>query len=383
LRLEGTLDAFSLPDIFQLLSFTKKTGTLHLRRDDLHGVVHLRDGAVTGGRGDATRQALGRRLVGAGLVGDDALADAAEQVMDDPSLGLGRLLVDKGSVPADVVVPLAMEQVSDAVFELLRWPNGEFAFVMDEADPDEVGVALPVEEVVAEATRRMETWNALAERVPSLDAVVTVSPAPAEDPVLSRDEWALLALVNGGRSVSDLVALAGKGEFAVVATLADLADRGLVSIGGDATALDPQLQRLQVLAALEGRPVTAPAPPAEPAPSAASPAADAGPSLDPAPVPQARHPEPAHAETRRPIPDRPEPFTPARRPAHAEPTAPAFARYAGSQPPAAGPSSPAPVTATQGAHALAAEPAPAGVIDRDPAVNKSLLLRLIAGVRGL
>ncbi len=33
MKLEGTLDAFSLPDIFQLLSFTKKTGTLHLRRD--------------------------------------------------------------------------------------------------------------------------------------------------------------------------------------------------------------------------------------------------------------------------------------------------------------------------------------------------------------
>ena len=28
MKLEGTLDAFSLPDIFQLLSFTKKTGTL-------------------------------------------------------------------------------------------------------------------------------------------------------------------------------------------------------------------------------------------------------------------------------------------------------------------------------------------------------------------
>ena len=47
MRLEGTLDAFSLPDIFQLLSYTKKTGTLHLRREGQHGVVHVRDGAVT------------------------------------------------------------------------------------------------------------------------------------------------------------------------------------------------------------------------------------------------------------------------------------------------------------------------------------------------
>ena len=64
MRLEGTLDAFSLPDIFQLLSYTKKTGALHLRRDALHGVVHLRDGAVTGGRSDVSRQALASQIGG-------------------------------------------------------------------------------------------------------------------------------------------------------------------------------------------------------------------------------------------------------------------------------------------------------------------------------
>ena len=79
MRLEGTLDAFSLPDIFQLLSFTKKTGALHLRRGDVHGVVHFAAGAVTGASADQGRQALGRRLVGAGHVSDDALTQAVER----------------------------------------------------------------------------------------------------------------------------------------------------------------------------------------------------------------------------------------------------------------------------------------------------------------
>ncbi|MCZ3387033.1 MAG: DUF4388 domain-containing protein, partial [Actinomycetia bacterium] len=30
MKLEGSLDAFSLPDVFQLLSLTKKSGGLHL-----------------------------------------------------------------------------------------------------------------------------------------------------------------------------------------------------------------------------------------------------------------------------------------------------------------------------------------------------------------
>ena len=48
MRLEGSLDAFSLPDIFSLLSMTKKTGGLHLRRADAHGAVWLADGQLTG-----------------------------------------------------------------------------------------------------------------------------------------------------------------------------------------------------------------------------------------------------------------------------------------------------------------------------------------------
>ena len=125
MRLEGTLDAFSLPDIFQLLSYTKKTGTLHLRRtaasgEDAHGVVHLRDGAVTGARADARRQALGRRIVGAGVVDDKALAEAVTRVQADPSCGLARALADAGSLSEEFGRALAAEQAADAVFELLK-----------------------------------------------------------------------------------------------------------------------------------------------------------------------------------------------------------------------------------------------------------------------
>jgi hypothetical protein len=63
-------------------------------------------------------------------------------------------------------------------------------------------------------------------------------------------------------------------------------------------------------------------------------------------------------------PRRPEPFLPKRQPEHPEEL------------------TPTPVAAVAGGGA-AASPAPASYIERDPSVNKSLLLRLIAGVRGL
>jgi hypothetical protein len=365
-RLEGTLDAFSLPDIFQLLSFTKKTGTLHLRREAAHGAVHLREGAVTGARADVARQELGRRLLGSGLVDDEALAAAAEELAADGSLSLAQLLAEKAGLDVEQVKAVAAEQATDAVFSLLRWSDGEFAFVVDETDPDDLGASVPVDEVVAEGQRRLEAWAGLVEQVPAPDAVVTVNPVPTADPAATRDEWALLSMVDGKRTVADLVSLSGRGEYAVVSALAGLVSRGLLVVGGAGD--DKLLRRHSLLAALEGSPL--------PEPPAAVPAQAAAPVV-PAPSGPV-------------IPARPEPFTPPRKPEHAE-EAPAYARAS------TGKGAPSTRTTTagggsghgsvQGATALqpdaSADPVVASLIERDPSVNKSLLLRLIAGVRGL
>ena len=362
MRLEGTLDAFSLPDIFQLLSFTKKTGTLHLRRQDGHGVVHLREGSVTGARSDVRRQALGRRIVGTGLVEDAALTAAVTRVKKE-KCGLAGALAAAGAVEESVLRGLAAEQATDAIFDLLRWTEGDFAFVVDEADPDDLGAAMGVEDVVNEARRRIESWE--LSPVPPMDAVVSVTSAPLDEPTLSRDEWSLLALVDGRRTVADFVMLSGRGEYAVVCVLAGLVERGLLAYGDTTQAL---LRRQEQLQALEG---LAEAPPARPAQPERTPARTA-------PVERAAV-----------IPERPEPFTAPRQPEHAE-TAPAYARAS---------AAPRPITATgpaqvhasvgdvQGSVAMQPAPelvpAPALYIERDPSVNKSLLLRLIAGVRGL
>ena len=380
MRLEGTLDAFSLPDIFQLLSFTKKTGALHLTRSSgQHGAVHVRNGLVTAARADVTRQELGRRLLSSGLVDDEAFASAAEQLADDPGAGLARLMAEKADLAAEDAKRIAADQIADAVFDLLRWPEGAFAFVVDEADTDDLGVELPLEQVVEEGKRRLDAWPAIAEQVPAADAVLRLNPAPPAEPTTTPAEWSLLALVDGRRTVGELVALAGRGEFAVVQALAALVGRGLLVVG--ALGDDQVLRRHRLLSAFEGvhvpedEPVAAAVPVVEPV---AEPAAE--PVTEPAAAEVSSVPAqpvaPGPRSASPVIPERPEPFTPARRPDHPEP---ALVRASAEG---------ATVTAigghgsVNGATAMQPDAQP-GVVERDPSVNKSLLLRLIAGVRGL
>ncbi len=373
MKLEGTLDAFSLPDIFSLLSATKKSGTLHVRREHgRHGAIHLREGAITGARAQVERQELGRRLVGAGLVDDATLSKAVEKVSHKEGAGLGRMLADTATLDVDTVQALAAEQAVDAVFDLLRWTEGEFAFVADEPDPDDLGASLTVEQVVTEARRRLDAWPSLAAVVPSPDSVVTVAQRPAGEPTVAAADWWLLALVDGRRSVGELVALSGKGEYAVVSALAGLVSRGLLEVRHSADEALTSLHRRQtLLAGLEGVPVpTAPPAAARAAAADGHPAAArrcarpghprAARALRRSASARARRARTRLRPQRRRVGDRRRPALLLRSPP--VPTGRSTA------PPRCSPS-------------LSSSTTPG--LSLDPSVNKSLLLRLIAGVRGL
>lgn len=393
MRLEGSLDAFSLPDIFALLSMTKKTGGLHLRRDSAHGVVWFSAGSLTGGSAAFERQSLLRRVVAMAGVEAETLQDAAALARDE-SIGVVSALLRLEAVDEARLHEIAGEHIVDTVFSLLRWETGDFEFVVDEANADAVGVERAVDEVVTEARRRIEDWNALGDDVPTPGTVLRLAAKAAGTVSLEPDQWALVVLADGRRNVADIVDLSGRGDYAAVRDLSELIRAGVLSEVGSED--NPVAARLDVLAQIEGLPrqraaadpelveadVTGPEQeqPAEPelaAPPVMSIAADTdGPAGESA-LTSLTGPEPARAEATpirptgrdlsRVTPQRPEPFLPGRQPEH----------------PDGGPAVPSTVGALAAATAPAPAPAPASHIERDPSVNKSLLLRLIAGVRGL
>jgi hypothetical protein len=298
LKLEGSIDAFGLPDILQLLSATQKSGALRIHQElaatdgsatgQLSGVVRLAEGNISGASSDMSRQSLARRVVGAALVGDDVLSAAVEQVRFAGTGGVVRALITAGAISEDEVLPVARLQTTDAVCELLRWTSGNFSFRDAEADPDNLSLRLPVEELVAEGQRRLATWPALTALVPSAATVLSLSIAPSTDPVCSREEWALLALVDGRRTVAEIVALLGAGEYAIVRALAALVERGLLvnSEGGNngISGLADLERRQGLLAVLEsGQPIPQPRTTAEEATAAPIPA-DVSPALAEAPL---------------------------------------------------------------------------------------------------
>jgi len=445
MKLEGSLDTFSLPDIFQLLSFTKKTGGLHLECGGNDGVVFFGTGLITGASADSSRQPLARRLIGAGVVDDEALAAAVQIATQGHGVGVAKALLDNGAIEAGMVRQAVADQTVDAVFDLLRWNDGSFAFVLDEGNPDDVGVTLGIDTVVSDADARKSSWEAVSALVPSSHAILAMPIVLPGDPQISREEWSLLAFVDGRRTVGELVDLTGSGQYAVVSLLAGLVGRGLLEVRDDDTPdhVGVVVRRQGLLAPLEGVPFTPTLEPVpEPPPVEEPPVAEA--PVEDAPAEEAPYagelvgagaPDPSEpgiggitdhvitdgepwsgsdASTDQPdtfdqpvsdepalvtayagdgpdmlggahvpgdvVPPRPEPFLPRRQADFDDGSHAAASPLAGRPMPmhAGGVSGD-----VIGSTAVALDPEAASVIERDPNVNRSLMLRLIAGVRGL
>jgi len=389
-KLEGSLDAFGLSDVFHLLQATQKTGGLWLRREGSEALVHLEDGAISAATLDPARMGLLRRLVMTGAVDDEAIADAATYAADN-GIGLVAALQALDLVADDELTRLARVMVIDVVFDLLQWPEGDFSFAAEERSADDVGLRLATAEAVTEARSRVDRWESAAVTVPSPASVPSIIERVDDPtPVLAAEQWSILALIDGRRSVQEMVDLIGVGAFDVVIVLADLVEAGLVQVTppGDEAPLQVRLRRLELMGLLDAAAAAADVP------DAGAISATASASTPSATAARARE-EPAPSQLSRSgvVPERAEPFPSTRRPDHPEPAPVGASRARASLA-----SRPA-ATTVVGANAVANDPLdqmhPARELadphalpesadeDADPLFNRSLVLRLIAGVRGL
>jgi hypothetical protein len=264
--LEGDLTDFTLSDILKLLAFTSKTGRLHLAGDHSRGRVDLADGRVHDASADATRVPLARRLLGLGLVDGDQLTSLLrerDELPTDRELAVD--LVSRGLLDAEAASRVLDEQTVDAVFDLLQWTEGSFSFrVGDAPDSGPIEVSSKVDNLLEQAESRRERWAEVTERTGPHDAVVAIRRPDHELGAveLDPDAWSLLALIDGKRTVGELVALTGRGSFHTRGALAGLIERGIVKVeaSGEGSPVERLVAHHATIAAIEAEHGGAPAP---------------------------------------------------------------------------------------------------------------------------
>jgi hypothetical protein len=179
--LQGTIDAFPLTDVLQLLSSSARSGWLLVQGDRGRAALHIDQGAVVGGLGG-------------------------------------------------VAAPTSAAQL---VTEVLRFVEGSFVFGAEDPPAGEQVVVEPLDimSCIAAADELLGRWRNLDAVVPSGAHRIELPEDLAEESVvLTRVEWPLLVAAGHGMTVRDTGAWLGLSELDCAASIAALVARGLLRV---------------------------------------------------------------------------------------------------------------------------------------------------------
>ncbi|HJT17222.1 MAG TPA: DUF4388 domain-containing protein [Thermoanaerobaculia bacterium] len=163
--LSGNLDAFKLPDVLTFLNSTRKTGMLTLTNTTKETYVFFRDGAVV---------------------------YAASSLDKQP-----RVKNDETAMKV---------QVSEVIYDAFVWSGGSFAF-FDGIDlpAKAVTIAIDLSNLIMEGARRIGEWEECLRLLPDASVVFRVAADPESEKItLTLDEWRILFLINGQRTLEDI-----------------------------------------------------------------------------------------------------------------------------------------------------------------------------------
>jgi hypothetical protein len=245
--LQGDLADFALPDVLRLLGSASKTGRLRLEAETSEARIDVVDGHVRDASADTGQLAVARRLLGLGLVDGATISRVLDRWTTLPTdLEFVGSLLQHGADPVGITEALRAHTV-DAVFDLLRWGDGSFHFDAH-LRPIEVPAAprFPLGEILTEAEGNLRRWPEIERVTGASDAVVSIAGllrgahAGDVDPI----GWAVLVLIDGRRTIGEVVELSGLGQYEARRTLGTLLDRGIVRVGG-ASGVGPTEQLLE------------------------------------------------------------------------------------------------------------------------------------------
>ncbi|MDD5747611.1 MAG: DUF4388 domain-containing protein [Actinomycetota bacterium] len=236
-ELKGSLRDFSLPDLFQLIHYGRKSGTLNLRYNDLRGYVCFRNGKVFFATHNWKRLPLGRRLIESETITEDQLEEALDlQKTTRRGQRIGDILVELGYLSRESLEVFVEEQIREAVFHLLRWTEGEFEFDPKQIFPEEdIGLSMTTEELIMEGSRRLDEWAKIEKKVPSLESMFELTGIAKKDEAnenLTDEERLVLNHVNGESTVRDMIQKSGLSALATCKALYGLVTAGLISLKG-------------------------------------------------------------------------------------------------------------------------------------------------------
>lgn len=203
--LRGEIAAFRLPDVLTLLSNARKSGTLVLTNGDRQASLFFESGALVFASSTQEQFRLGSILLRKKKI-TPAQRDRIDELMLRDGGRFGQLAVQEQVLTEEQLRDFLKVQVSEIVFDAFVWNGGTFSFLRDATlPPYAVTIAIDLPNLIMEGARRIEEWEQCVGLLPDKSVVFRVVATPRDEKItLTAEEWKLLFLINGQRTLEEL-----------------------------------------------------------------------------------------------------------------------------------------------------------------------------------
>ena len=246
MALQGTLKDFSITEIIQLIGQQLKTGILKIRRGKDLVEIHFVDGMIvhvySNYRGK--KDLIGEILVKAQLITDEQL-ERVLKIQKDTLKYLGEILVELQLLTKDDVLKVISTQIYETIYDLFWWEDGNFNFDLKLVESyKKIPFALSTEQVLLNILRMVDEWSEIEKKISSPHLIFkriltlegksgdAISPQRYLKEKLTSEQELIYNLVDGTRTVQEIIDRSLLGKFNASEILVDLSEMGLIEKAG-------------------------------------------------------------------------------------------------------------------------------------------------------
>jgi Domain of unknown function (DUF4388) len=232
----GNLKTVAFPDILQLLSTGKKTGILVITKSNIQKEICFKDGNIIYAQSrNADEDYLGTLLLKQGRITKVDL-DRALYLHKSTGKKLGMVLVDMDLFSRNEIATCLKLQIEEIVYNMFSWHDGEFVFQEGKLPDDkDFFTELNTMNILMEGTRRIDEWVEIQKGLPKENETLRIILEPKSksgEINLSLDQFQILSLIDGVRTVPEIITNSPVGEFVTFRGIYQLINSGLVEIAG-------------------------------------------------------------------------------------------------------------------------------------------------------
>lgn len=239
-RMGGDVTVLGVGNLLQILYLSQAHGFLNLERGGRRKTLEVTPHGLRVVGGARKGKPLGEILLQSGRITKAQLLGLLSE-QKKSGKPLGELVADRGIVSRGVIQGALRKQVSEEVYDLLTWTEGTFEFRTlgdgptppDEGPFSKILLDSNVMSLMLGAAHRTDELARIRASIPD-DRLIPLAvelPSRADDPELDPEPVEeLLPLLDGQRSIGDLVAQSLFPQFTVLRTFHLLTERGMVKV---------------------------------------------------------------------------------------------------------------------------------------------------------